>query len=72
MLSSNVIAATKQSYFGDDAPVTVIRGSGKAAVSDLASRVVSSRIPKSFGGEIISELVGQAVDAIPFEFKICK
>jgi len=24
MLSSNVIAATKQSYFGDDAPVTVI------------------------------------------------
>ena len=47
-------------------------GSGKAAVSDLASRVVSSRIPKSFGGEIISELFGQAVDAIPFEFKICK
>ena len=47
-------------------------GSGKAAVSDLASRVVSSRIPKSFGGEIISNLVGKAVDAIPFEFRICK
>ncbi|MGH6631037.1 MAG: hypothetical protein ACREB3_15020, partial [Burkholderiales bacterium] len=42
-------------------------GSGKAAFSVLASRVVSSRIPKGFCGEIISNLVGRAVDAIPFE-----
>ncbi|WP_374389899.1 RHS repeat-associated core domain-containing protein [Sandaracinobacter sp.] len=52
--------------------LTLAGGSGKAAVSDLTSRVVSSRIPKSFGGEIISNLVGRAVDAIPFEFRICK
>lgn len=47
-------------------------GSGKAAVSDLASRVVSGSLPKGFGGEIIGNLVGRAVDAIPFEFGVCK
>jgi hypothetical protein len=47
-------------------------GSGKAAVSNLDSRVVSSRLPKNFESEVISDLVGKAVDAIPFEVKICK
>jgi hypothetical protein len=47
-------------------------GSGKAAVSDLASRVVSGALPKGFGGDLLGNLVGRAVDAIPFEFGVCK
>lgn len=47
-------------------------GSGKAAVSDLAGRVASHYLPKGFGGDVVGNLVGRAVDAIPFEFGVCK
>ena len=47
-------------------------GSGKAAVSDLAGRVVSGALPKGFGGDLLGNLVGRAVDAIPLGFGVCK
>lgn len=47
-------------------------GSGKAAVGDLLSRTLTSRIPAGFGKELISKGIGDLVDAIPFEFSSCK
>lgn len=47
-------------------------GTGNAAVSDLVSRVVSSRIPEGFVREMVGNLVGRVVDALPFEFRKCK
>ena len=47
-------------------------GSGNAAVGDLLSRTLTSKIPASLGKELISKGIGDLVDAIPFEFSSCK
>lgn len=47
-------------------------GSGKAAVGDLLSRSLTSRIPADLGKELISKGIGDLVDAIPFEFSSCR
>ena len=47
-------------------------GLGKKAVADLTGRVVSSRIPKGLGREVVENVVQDAVKAVPFEFRACR
>jgi RHS repeat-associated protein len=50
----------------------VLGGSGKAAVADLAGRMVSSKIPAGFGKDVVGNAVQSAVNALPLEFSSCK
>ncbi len=56
MLSSNVIAATKQSYFGDDAPVTVIP---KKPLSTYYNGVHGSMDHELFANQYRENLIGK-------------
>jgi RHS repeat-associated protein len=47
-------------------------GSGKAAVADLAGRMVSSKVPAGFGKDVVGNAVQEAVNALPFELRQCK
>lgn len=54
------------------AGLQILGGSGKAAIGDVAGRLITHRLPNGPLKDALQAGIDGAVNAIPFEFQICK
>lgn len=54
------------------AGLQILGGSGKAAIGDVAGRFLTHRLPNGALKDALQSGIDSAVNAIPFEFQVCK